>query len=119
MIQKDKSILWHMIKYCTEVSETITIMGLDFEKFAASHIARNSISMCILQIGELARKLSDDIKKKYTEIPWQSAISMRNRAAHGYYTMDIATIWNTACIDAPILKSYCEKILEEIDNERP
>ena len=111
MTQRDKSILWHMIKYCAEISETIAIMELDYEKFASSHIARNSISMCILHIGELARKLSDDTKKKYGKIPWQSAVSMRNRAAHGYYTMDFATIWDTAYDDIPILKIYCENIL--------
>ena len=116
-MKKDKSILLHMIKYCTEISETIVAMELDFAKFEESHIARNAISMCILQIGELANKFSDDFKLKHSKIPWKDVVSMRHRAAHGYYEMDKITIWKTATNDVPKLKSYCEKIIEEKDDD--
>lgn len=40
------------------------------EKFMQSSTYRNAVTMPILQIGELANRLSDEFKRSYPEIPW-------------------------------------------------
>jgi uncharacterized protein with HEPN domain len=74
---------------------------------------KNSISMCLLQIGELAGKLTDEIKAEYSEIVWRDIIAVRNRAAHAYGSMDMEILWDIATNDIPELKTYCENIIEE------
>ena len=69
--------------------------------------------MCILQIGELAGKLTDDFKLKYNEMPWRNIVTIRNRAAHAYGSMDVEVLWKIATHTVPELKSYCEEILKE------
>jgi uncharacterized protein with HEPN domain len=67
--------------------------------------------MCILQIGELVGKLSDEFKAKYNAVPWKDIKAMRNIAAHNYGEMDLEILWETATIDVPKLKEYCAGVI--------
>ena len=73
-----------MIQYADEIALTIERYNLDFEKFKEDFVVKNAIAMCILQIGELVGKLSDDFKKRHSTMPWKEIKSMRNVAAHNY-----------------------------------
>ena len=59
-------------------------------------IYRNSITMPILQIGELAKLLSEVIKNEYPNVPWKDAIRLRDFLAHHYWRMDYGMIWDTS-----------------------
>ena len=69
--------------------------------------------MNILQIGELAGKLSDDFIKDTNSIPWGKIKGMRNQFAHDYGTADDEIIWNAVTVDIPALKGFCEKCVDE------
>ena len=68
--------------------------------------------MCILQIGELAGKLSDAFRKEYPGAPWRQIKGMCNIVAHSYGTVDPETTWEILMEDIPALKIYCVEILE-------
>ena len=86
---------------------------MDCEKLRSDFIAKNAIAMCILQIGELVGKLTDDFKSQYSKMPWQSIKSMRNIAAHNYGEFDVEVLWETVINDIPELKAYCCQIINE------
>lgn len=110
-------VLKKIIKYSEEIAETIRILDLDLVKFRENFIAKNAISMCVLQIGELAGKLSDEFRATYSETPWQYVVAVRNRAAHAYETINIDVLWDIASNDIPELKESCEKIILELDKQ--
>ena len=58
-------VLKKMVKYADKIALAVEKLNLDFIKFETDFIAKNAISMCILQIGELVGKLSDDFKAQY------------------------------------------------------
>ena len=68
--------------------------------------------MCIMQIGELAGRLSQEFTVAYPAVPWKSIKAMRNIVAHAYGSISIPDIWDTIVRDLPVLKAYCQKILE-------
>ena len=78
MSSRDEIILKKIIQYSDEIQATINRFELTKESFEADFVAKNAISMCILQIGELVGKLSDDFKEKtmlcHGEISRQCAI---------------------------------------------
>jgi uncharacterized protein with HEPN domain len=39
-------------------------------------------------IGEAARRISDDLKQEYPEIPWRKIITQRNVLIHDYDDID-------------------------------
>ena len=67
--------------------------------------------MCILQIGELVDKLTDEFKAENDAMPWRDIKAMRNIAAHNYGEIDIEMHWETICGDVPELKKYCETFI--------
>lgn len=49
--------------------------------------------MYLIVIGESARALDVATLGEAPEIPWAQIVSLRNRIAHGYQSIDRATIW--------------------------
>ena len=113
MNDKNTIILKKIIQYTDEITFTLDKLNLDLEKLETDFIAKNALSMCILQIGELAGKLTDDFKEKYSKMPWQNIKSMRNIAAHNYGEFDIEVLWETVTNDIPELKEYCQNITDK------
>ena len=52
MNTRDEIVLKKIIQYSDEISATISRFNLTPESFTEDFVARNAISMCILQIGE-------------------------------------------------------------------
>jgi uncharacterized protein with HEPN domain len=113
MSNRDEIILEKMIQYANEIAYTIQKFNLDYVKFAEDFIVKNAVSMCILQIGELVNKLSDEFKNIYNALPWEDIKAMRNIAAHNYGEIDLEVLWETIINDVPDLKEYCQKIILE------
>jgi uncharacterized protein with HEPN domain len=59
--------------------------------------------MCIIQIGELVSRLSDDFIESHPLIPWHAIKSMRNLHAHDSERVDLGIVWNTLTADIPDL----------------
>ncbi len=101
----------HIRQYCIEIFEYRERFGDSFEAFSEDRAFRNAVSMCILQIGELANGLSKTFQAETKEqIPWQQIRGMRNWIAHAYGEMDEQMIWNTVISDIPMLRDFCNRI---------
>ena len=112
-LDRDLSILRHIISYCEQIEQTIDHFGNTYESFSTSQIYRNAVALCILQIGELVGKLTDSFRAHNSAIPWRQIKAMRNIVAHSYGTVDPETTWEIICTDIPGLKIYCLSILTD------
>jgi uncharacterized protein with HEPN domain len=112
-VNKNISIVEHILKYCQEISIMVKRFGDTFDEFNGDFAYKHACSMCILQIGELTAHLTDDFKQAYDDIPWRSIKAMRNVAAHAYGNMSIENTWATVSQDIPVLLSQCASILAQ------
>ena len=112
-VKRDDHVIEHIISYCEQLSETLQEINFDQERFLSSHTYQNAVAMCILQIGELAKQLSDDFIKKHSEIPWKLMARTRDQYAHHYGNMDFSLLWDTATQDIPDVLSYCKQIISQ------
>lgn len=111
----DRKALEQIIRYCTKIEASIRRFGPDFESFVCDSDYVDSVSMNILQIGELAGTLSQEyVDKTRGVMDWRSIKGMRNIFAHDYGSMDLERTWFTATSDVPELKAFCEKELERM-----
>lgn len=93
-------------EYCEKINSTILRFGNDFEIFKIDSDFRNSVSMSLMQIGEIVGGLSDDFKVRTSEkMQWGGMKAMRNMFAHGYDLMDKDIIWEVAVTDIPALEN--------------
>ena len=105
----EKGILINIIKHCNKINEKMN--GLTKEQFDNDEDIIQIICFNILQIGELSKKLSPEFIKKYNKAPWQQIKGMRDKVAHGYGSIDLDKVWNTALCDTNPLLDYCKFIL--------
>ncbi len=111
MSDSDRTIVLKMIRYCGQIEETHRKFQEDSTLFFSEEgfIYRNAVSMPILQIGELSKKLSDDFRKTHSSIPWRAIMGMRDIFAHHYGSVDYSELWHTSHEDIAALKGYLEQ----------
>lgn len=68
-------------------------------------------------IGEAARGISEELRKEYPHVRWRELVAMRNVLAHGYFGIDVETIWSTVQHDLPALREQIEAILQALSGE--
>ncbi len=113
MNRGDRQRLMHIRAYCRDIAEFIERFGKDYSIFIQDRAYFNAVSMCILQIGELANGLSAGFREETKgRMQWGMIRGMRNWLAHAYTEMDESVIWETASNDIPELFKFCENILE-------
>ena len=110
---RDKSILQHMIEHCDKIQKELKRNDDKYETNKNDDVLRDAVSMNLQQIGELAKKFSDELlSATRPEMNWRAITGMRNLFAHDYGSMDIERIWETAVNDIPTLSEYCKFKLE-------
>lgn len=111
---RNKDTLRHIVSYCVQIEQTVARFGNDYALFAEDPIYRNAAALCILQIGELVGKLTEEFRAAHPGVPWRQIKAMRNIVAHSYGSVDPETSWEIVSCDIPVLKQYCCEILEEL-----
>ena len=106
-IDRDTDIIEHILRYCDQINVAHNDFGYSRERFFQSSTYQNAVSMCILQIGELAGHLSDQFKADNAQIPWRRIRGMRNYVAHDYGSIDLQTVWRTATNSIEELRRFC------------
>ena len=112
-LNRDRSILEHIISYCEQIEATIDRFGDSYAVFSDDPIYRNAAALCILQIGELVGKLTEDFRASHPGVPWRQIKAMRNIVAHSYGTVDSEITWEIIKDGIPELKAYCLQVLSD------
>ena len=87
------------------------IKDIDFETFINNEMLKRSVTMTLINIGELTRILSEETKQAAKDIPFKAITATRNVAAHGYEELRFDYVWETVKTDIPDLKEKIEKLL--------
>ena len=108
MKNEDRSVLERIVKYCNDIESLLVEYGNSYEQYKNRISFQYSCNMCIIQIGELVGRLSDDFIEGHSEVPWYAIKAMRNLHAHDYERVDLEIVWNTLTEEIPDLKELIE-----------
>jgi len=86
---------------------------MTYEEFARSKITIDAVIRNLEIIGEAARKLPPEIKKKLPEIEWRKIIAMRNVLTHEYFGVNKRIVWDVVRNKIDRLGKFCRKLLED------
>lgn len=111
---RDMQILEKIIGYCEDIEHAHGEYHRDYTVFCSNPTYRNAVALCLMQIGELTNKLSQEFKDDHSEIPWRAIRGMRNVVAHEYGRIDVETVWETAESGTKELMEFCQR---ELDND--
>ena len=114
MRNEDKGVIEKMIAYCRDIETLMTRYNRNFEMYQTDIAFQYACSMCLIQIGELAGRLSDEARS--TGIPWHAIRAMRNLHAHDYENVDLSVVWDTLENDIVDLKEKLSQLLGGAEN---
>ena len=120
MNKRDKRILQKILKYCEKITKAHQMFQEDKALFVDEEegfVYRDAVSMLLLQIGELSKSLTEEMRQAHLDIPWRDIIRMRDVAAHHYEAWSYDRAWDSSRNDVPALAEKVRLILEEDEKE--
>lgn len=91
------------------------VESMEYDDFTEDRKTIYAVIRAIEIIGEAVKKIPDQVKADYPEIPWKEMAGMRNKLIHEYFGVDIKKVWNTVKKDIPNLKPLFDKILKDFE----
>ena len=110
------------LDYINDIIDSIAsiekfINGIDFENFKNDYKTIYAVVRALEIIGEAAKNISAEMKKKRPEIPWKNISGMRDKLIHEYFGVNKNVVWDTIKRDLPDLKEKIEKLKEIYETE--
>ena len=111
MDRRDRILLNKML----DEAKVITgfIEGYDCALFLDDEKTKRAVCMALINIGEMVKALSDEVKSNNSEIPWRLIMGLRNVEAHGYQTLSMEDIWETVSVDILALQGQIKEIIQK------
>ncbi|MCL1822716.1 MAG: DUF86 domain-containing protein [Oscillospiraceae bacterium] len=109
MDKRDEAVLNKILSETFIITDMIT--NFSNEKFINDEKTKRAVCMTLINIGELVKLLSDNIKSNNSAIPWRSISGLRDVTAHGYQTLRMEDIWETITTDIPLLQKQIKEML--------
>lgn len=94
--------LKHILDAIERIEEYIKEINQD--SFLKNNLVQSAVIREIEVIGEATKRLSNEFREKYSNIPWKKIAGMRDKLIHDYFGVDIDAVWDTVEKDIPILK---------------
>lgn len=66
-------------------------------------------------LGEAATQVSPEIRKQYPTVAWIAATRLRNRIVHGYWSIDMGLLIDTAADDLPLMIDQITAVLDDLE----
>lgn len=90
--------------------------GLDFTIYQDSYGLRRTTERAIQIVSEPARALPEELRARYSDVPWADIIAVGNPLRHEYHEIADKVLWETATIDLPKLQAVVERMLAEFES---
>ena len=113
MKKADEHVLKQMRMFCSEIAASVAHIHYEDFILPQKYEKRNSCLFALLQIGELAKKLSDEVKSHHGDVIWKNWSGVRNTIAHNYEGFDMRRAWKLCTKHSPELANAVGEILEE------
>lgn len=112
MKRKDHDLLQDMQEAIHRIQSYI--FGIDYPTFLHDTKTQDAVIRNIEIIGEATKKLSQDIRTQYSDLPWKSMAGIRDRLIHDYFGINLETIWYVITRDLPNLAKNIAAIVDDL-----
>ena len=107
-MKDDLAYIEHLLLSICKIEDfTVNMTRSDFER---NEMVQDAVIRNIEIIGEISKRVSNDLKNTYYDIPWREMAGMRDKLIHDYMGVDLDVVWTTIEVDIPRLSVLLKKI---------
>lgn len=94
----------------------VYVEDLTYDGFSSDTKTQDAVVRNLEIIGEAAKNVSGQLKKKYPQVGWKDLAGLRDKLIHHYFGVNLDIVWNVIKQELPSILSELESILraEEI-----
>ena len=86
------------------------LRDIPLETFLEDEKLKRAVSMAVINVGELVKNISEELRQEYTYIPWKAMAGIRDIAAHRYLTLRMEDVYNTMSKEFIEIKNKLSRI---------
>ena len=105
-------VLEDMLEAVQSIEEYST--NLSFDVYDADKKTKDAVVRNFEILGEAATHITDEVRVRFPDIPWNRVIGLRNIIIHRYFGVDHAMVWFIIKEQLPSLKTHIEAALHEL-----
>ncbi len=90
------------------------VEGMSFGAFLDDEKTQHAVSKCAEAVGEAAKDILEadpEFDSSHSDLKLKLAARSRDRLAHGYRSVDLNVLWNTATVSIPATTTAAKTIL--------
>lgn len=87
--------------------------GKSFDDFAEDVGTQDAVMRRMEIIGEAAKNVPPEFRKRHPGIPWVEMAGMRDMLIHQYFGVSLRVVWDTAKESLPPLSKKVERLLKD------
>lgn len=93
-MNRDETYLSHIATAISSIDTYLT--GVTEEAFRQTPLVRDAVLRNLEIVSEASRRLSDDLKERYPNVPWSAVAAAGNVYRHDYHMLNVEVVWQTA-----------------------
>ena len=113
MSRKDKACVLAILDSIEKIADYMKGIPSAKEYFE-SRMVFDATLMNFINIGEMADRISKELREKHPKVDWQLMKDFRNLVAHDYLGVDAEEVWQIIKNDLPQLQSDMQEILPKV-----
>ena len=93
------------------------LVGVSYSQFERDFRTNFAVVRALEIIGEATKRLPEELRQRYPDIPWRAIAGMRDRIIHGYDNVDLQIVWDVVKRDIPEIKPKVKLLLTDYKGE--
>jgi uncharacterized protein with HEPN domain len=95
----------------------IALTNIDYDRFVDDFMINFVVARALEIVGEATKRLPQEVREAYPDIPWRDMAGMRDRIIHGYDNVDLRIMWDVVKQEIPQIKPQLEQILKDYEDQ--
>lgn len=91
--------------------------GIDRATFAADPRTIDAVVRNLEILGEAAKRVPDDVRRKAPEVEWRKIAGMRDILAHAYFRIDLDIVWDAVTTKVPAMVAPIRRLLSGLQSD--